>query len=183
MPKNRLREAIKKKLDLQSKEEGFRKSLKISKRLFALKEFKRAKVIMFYATKDGEVETRQMIEKAKILGKKVLIPHINQKTKRMLAYEVKDMDKELHIGPYGIQQPKRENKKPVGVKSIDLVVVPGIAFGQDGQRLGRGGGYFDRFLKKLPKKTLKVGLAFNFQIIKDIPLFSHDVPVDLVLSA
>jgi 5-formyltetrahydrofolate cyclo-ligase len=63
------------------------------------------------------------------------------------------------------------------------VVVPGIAFSQDGQRLGRGGGYYDRFLKRLPKKSLKVGLAFNFQIVKNLPSLSHDVPVDIVLSA
>ena len=113
----------------------------------------------------------------------MVIPHINRKTKRMLACEAKDMNKELHHGPYGIRQPKEKSKKPVGLKSINLVIVPGIAFSHDGQRLGRGGGYFDRFLKKLPKKTLKVGLAFDFQIVKDIPFFPHDIPVDLVLSA
>jgi 5-formyltetrahydrofolate cyclo-ligase len=183
MPKERLRESIRKKLNLQSKEERLRKSLKIAKRLFALKEFKRAKVVMFYIAKDGEVETRQMISEAKALGKRIVVPHINRKTKKMLACQLKDMDKELCKGPYGLQQPKENCKRPLKLKSIDLVVVPGIAFSQDGQRLGRGGGYYDRFLKRLPKKSLKVGLAFNFQIVKNLPSLSHDVPVDIVLSA
>jgi 5-formyltetrahydrofolate cyclo-ligase len=183
MPKVKLRDLIKKKLNAQNKEELEEKSCKIAKRLFALGAFKRAKIVMFYVAKDGEVETRQMIAKAQGLGKRIVVPHINRKTKKMLACQLKNMHEELCRGPYGVHQPKENCKQTVGFKSIDLVVVPGIAFSQDGQRLGRGGGYFDRFLSRLDKKTFRVGLAFDFQIVKNIPSLSHDEPVDLVISA
>ena len=183
MPKNRLRQVVKKKLISQSEEERLRKSQKIARRLFALKKFKRAKVIMFYVAKDSEVETRRMIAKAQALGKRIVVPHISRRSKKMLTCELKNMEDELDHGPYGIHQPKEEYKRPVAVKSIDLAIVPGVAFTKDGHRLGRGGGYFDRFLSRLSKKVLKVGLAFDFQIVDALPSLSHDIPVDLVLSA
>ncbi|MFH1856876.1 MAG: 5-formyltetrahydrofolate cyclo-ligase [Candidatus Omnitrophota bacterium] len=183
MPKNRLREIIKKKLDSQSEEERQRKSEKIALKLYALKEFTKAGVVMFFVSKDGEVQTRQMICEAQALGKKIVIPHINRKENKMLACQLKDMDTELCKGPYGIHQVREDCKQTVGLKSIDLIIVPGIAFNKSGQRLGRGGGYFDRFLRGLSKKTFRVGLAFDFQIVQEIPSFSHDEPVDLVISA
>lgn len=183
MPKNKIREIIKKKLGLQTEEEREKKSEKIARKLFSLKEFKRAKVVMFFVSKDGEVQTKQMIAKAQALGKRIVVPHINHKTKKMLACQIKDMEQELCKGPYGIHQPREDCKRTVSLKSIDLVVVPGIAFSLKGQRLGRGGGYFDRFLKRIPMETFRVGLAFDFQVVEDIPSFSHDEPVDLVISA
>lgn len=183
MPKNKLRDKIKEKLQLQSKEERLRKSLEISKKLFYLKEFKEAKAVMFYVSKDGEVETRQMIMKALASGKKIVVPHINRRNKEMQACQIEDISRELCPGPYGIHQPREDFKKPLGLESIDMVIVPGVAFSQDGQRLGRGGGYFDRFLRQLPKKVFRVGLAFNFQIVESIPSFSHDESVNVVLSA
>jgi len=183
MSKSRIREVIKKRLNSQSKEEGRRKSRVISRKLFALQAFKRAKVIMFYVSKDGEVETGQMMEKAQKKGKEIVIPHINRKTKKMLACQFRNRDEDLSKGPYGILQLRDGYKKAVRPESIDMIIVPGIAFSRDGRRLGRGGGYFDRFLGHVRKNTLKVGLAFDFQIIEDIPFLSHDKPVDLVISA
>ena len=61
-------------------------------------------------------------------------------------------------------------------------LVPGLAFDRSGNRLGRGKGYFDRFLKNLPGAVKKIGLAYDFQILESIPTFPHDIPVDLVIS-
>lgn len=174
---------MKRKLAAQSKEDRERKSLRIAGKFFSLKAFKKAKIVMFYLAKDGEVETRQMIAKAQALGKRIVVPHINRKTRKMLACQLKDMHEELCEGPYGIHQPKEDGKRTVGLDSINLVVVPGIAFSLDGQRLGRGGGYFDRFLSRLDKDIPLIGLAFDFQIVKEVPSLSHDEPVDIVISA
>ena len=70
------------------------------------------------------------------------------------------------------------------LKNIDLVVVPGIAFDRLGNRLGRGGGYFDRFLAKLKKRNIPMfGLAFKFQVLKQLPVLSHDIPVTKLIFA
>ena len=92
-------------------------------------------------------------------------------------------EKELEIGPFGIKQPKKDQIKPINLEDIDLVVVPGLAFDRKNNRLGRGGGYYDRFLKKLPSSASTVGLAFDFQIVENLPVTSLDVKVQALLTS
>ena len=68
-------------------------------------------------------------------------------------------------------------------KELDLVIVPGIAFDRHGRRLGRGKGYYDRFLRKIAKRTLTIGLAFDFQILPSIPATATDINVDHLIFA
>lgn len=93
---------------------------------------------------------------------------------------------ELETGLYGIKEPKelfRSRKDRIfDPKQIDLVIVPGLAFDINGNRLGRGKGYYDRFLRHLSPKTLKIALAFECQIFETIPRDSNDVPMDLVVT-
>jgi 5-formyltetrahydrofolate cyclo-ligase len=65
---------------------------------------------------------------------------------------------------------------------IDLILVPGLAFTRDGQRLGRGGGFYDRFLAQLPARTLKIGVCFDLQLVESIPVEAHDRPVNAVVT-
>ena len=65
---------------------------------------------------------------------------------------------------------------------LDLVIVPGIAFDKKGHRIGYGYGYYDRFLKTIKKKAVKIGLAFDFQLIESIPEEEHDVPMNIVVT-
>ena len=74
-------------------------------------------------------------------------------------------------------------RRLVPTEEIDLVIVPGLAFDLKGNRLGRGAGYYDRFLKILAPEVPSIGLAFGFQIVEDIPVHLHDMPVFRVLSA
>lgn len=83
----------------------------------------------------------------------------------------------------GILEPVRDENKVIPISELDLVVVPGLAFDKGGNRLGRGAGYYDRFLAKLPGRTLKVGLAFDFQVLNYVPAVDgQDVALDLVIS-
>lgn len=85
------------------------------------------------------------------------------------------------MGPYGVSEPAI--KRFINLKDLDLVVVPGLAFDKKGNRLGRGKGCYDFFLKKLSKKTISIGLAFNFQILPTLPTTKRDISVDKVLFA
>ncbi len=185
MSKLSIRKEIQEKLNKQSDAQRLRKSRLIKNRLFKLAEFQRAQLVMFYVAKDKEVQTDLMISQAQKIGKKVAVPKIlkGEKKPRMIASLLEDSKTELAPGPYGVLQPKTQYIRAIPQSSIDLVVVPGVAFDNRGRRLGRGGGYYDRFLARLPAAIPRIGLAFDFQLIKNIPTLSHDVSVTRVISA
>ena len=146
--------------------------------------FLQANTVMFYIAKREEVDTSVMIKDALKLGKKVVVPMILEKEKEIIPAQLTNPKKELEKGPYGIYQPKNQFMKKVSLDTIDLVIVPGVAFDLKGNRLGRGGGYFDRFLSKFKKCNVSVyGLAFKFQILNKLPIISHDIPVNKLIFA
>lgn len=158
-----------------------KKSLLIKEKLFSSLEFKKAKTILFYASLKNEVDTDIMMKDAQAQGKTVGLPVVFEKEQTIVPYLVSDFDKPFVLGAYGIREPNREFAKPISVKELDLVIVPGVAFDKDGNRLGRGKGYYDRFLKSLPEHVSTIGLAFDFQIINNLPHFPQDSAVDKVI--
>lgn len=182
--KKKLRKEILKKLREHKEEERLKESSKIARKLFLLKEFLKAKTVLFYLSIDGEVDTVRMIKETIKQGKRVAVPVIQKETRDMVPSLIKDLDSELKIGPYGTRHPKEEYIRPIPLESIDLVVVPGLAFDEAGNRLGRGMGFYDKFLSRLPKDVPTIGLAFHFQVVKDFPpLEPHDLSVSTVLFA
>ena len=172
------------RLNIQKEVERLRKSRLIKEKLFALQEFKNARNVMFFASFDGEVETFRMMRQAIKLGKQVVLPLVLKTKKQIVPSKISNLEKELDIGPYGIKQPKLNKSRFIPVDDIDLVTVPGVAFDRKGNRLGRGAGYYDRFLKMLPKDTPTIGLAFSCQILNNLPhTKSKDIPVDKVIFA
>lgn len=180
--KQELREKILTLLRNQKEEERLTKSLVIKDRLFALQEFQKAKTILFYVPFDGEVDTFEMMRQAKQFGKKIALPRIVRHKKEIIPKSVDDIQEDLEEGPYGIAQPKEATTRTSVLEDIDLVIVPGVAFDKQNYRLGRGEGYYDRFLSKLPERTPTIGLAFGFQMIDHLPQKAqHDVPLTQVL--
>ena len=180
------KEAIRKEiltlLRNQKEEERLAKSKVIGAKLFELPEYKRARTILFYASFDGEVETFSMMAQAKKDQKTVCLPVIIKTKKQIIPTIVEDLENGLEIGPYGIKTPK-ENSQSLQKEDLDLVVVPGVAFDRCNYRLGRGEGYYDRFLSCLPSKVSIVGLAFDFQIVESLPIHNElDIPVTQYLS-
>lgn len=182
--KKKLRYELLKKLREHKEETRLKKSSRVAKKLFLLKEFLKAKTVLFYLSFDGEVDTTRMIQETIRQGKRVAVPVIRQDKKEIIPSWVRDLEVELKTGPYGVRHPKDEYIRPIPLESIDLVVVPGLAFDEAGNRLGRGMGYYDKFLSRLPKDVPTVGLAFAFQVVKDFPpLEPHDFSVSKVLFA
>jgi 5-formyltetrahydrofolate cyclo-ligase len=182
--KKKVRQDILKKLNSHKEEERLKKSSKIAQKLFLLKEYIKAKTVLFYLSFDGEVDTVRMIKKSIEKGKLVAVPVVRKQTREIIPSLLKDYDRELTRGPHGTRHPKEEYIRPISLTTLDLVVVPGLAFDEAGNRLGRGLGYYDRFLCRLPKDIPTVGLAFDFQVVPDFPpLESHDCSVTKVLFA
>lgn len=178
--KVKIRKEILCTLNNQAQKELLRKSEEIKKKLFSMPEFKKSQVVMLYASKNGEVNTSEMIDEALRAGKRVALPRTAGQ-EAIVAKEIKTRQEDLEIGAYGICEPKEHNKT-LELEEIDLIVVPGVAFDKRNRRLGRGKGYYDRFLKKLPPGKISVGIAFNFQIVNSLPEDSHDVPVSTVIT-
>lgn len=177
LTKEAIRNKILVRLKTHKEEDIAKKSLIIKKKLFSSKVFKKAKIVMFYKAIKGEVDTENMIKHAKKLGKIVVIP-VCQGLHDLMPCILEE-NAQMIKGPYGILEPVE--KKPVHLEDLDLVIVPGIAFTEDGKRLGRGKGFYDLFLKKLSQKVNTVGVAFDFQILPEIPTEPHDIKTHKVL--
>jgi 5-formyltetrahydrofolate cyclo-ligase len=181
--KSGLREEILTKLKLQREEVRLQYSGIIKDKLFSSEEFKQARTILFYASFDGEVDTWEMLLAAQRQGKTIALPVILKGQKQIIPSQVLDLNNELETGPYGIQQPKESFMRPVALLDIDLVLVPGVAFDKNGNRLGRGEGYYDRLLTQIPPRLPALGLAFPFQILEELPEpAAHDRPVKKVIT-
>jgi 5-formyltetrahydrofolate cyclo-ligase len=181
--KGSLRKKISNLLRNQKEDERFSKSRIIHKKLCGTPEFRNAKTILFYASFDGEVDTFSMMKQALRLGKKVALPKIVEDRKKMMFCFIEDLENDLAVGSYGILEPTQKCPPLLTQGEIDLVIVPGVAFDKKNYRLGRGGGYYDRFLKKLPSETPSFGLAFDFQIVGRLPAHQDfDIPVHRVIA-
>ncbi|MBI3317056.1 MAG: 5-formyltetrahydrofolate cyclo-ligase [Candidatus Omnitrophica bacterium] len=178
--KSSLRKKLQKRIKRISSEKRFAKSVKIKRKLLSEASFIQAKKILCYMALPTEVETRSLIQAAWRRGKKIYIPRIVQKEKHMTFYAIHNFSRDVEKGAYGIEEPKVVSSRRGKAGEMDLVIVPGVAFTKSGARLGRGGGYFDRLLKKIP--AVKIGVAFREQIVKSLPMKPHDVRMDKVVT-
>lgn len=161
------------------------KSLKIAEKLFGLDQFKKSGLVMCYMDFNNEVRTDILIKKCFEEGKRVALPRVVKNSgirKEIAAYEIKDTVTNLEKGTYGIMEPKMEITREVNPPDIDLVIVPGVAFDTRKNRIGYGAGYYDRFLKKVRSGCFKIALAFELQVVDDIPAGGDDVPVDMIIT-
>jgi 5-formyltetrahydrofolate cyclo-ligase len=179
--KNSLRTHYLKLLKEQNKEECLRKSCLIAEQFWKLPAIQRARSILFYASMPGEVDTLAMIEKAIFSGKMVALPIVEQNQRKLIPTLISSME-DVHKGTYGIAEPHLDPDKELALKDLDAVIVPGLAFDKLHHRLGRGAGYYDRFLRILPKTVTTVGLAFDFQLTDCLPTEAHDMRLQQIIA-
>jgi 5-formyltetrahydrofolate cyclo-ligase len=154
------------------------KSRRILRTLSREPVFRRAEHVALYYGIAPEVETRSFLKKV-LKDKKIYLPRIDSK-KSLALCRVRSLSRDLKKGAYNIREPRAFcEKRPAS--QMDIIIVPGVAFDTVGGRLGRGGGYYDRLLRKA-KKVVKVGLCFREQIVKKVPMKAHDVKVDRVIT-
>lgn len=179
--KSEVRKEILSKLRGQSPSMRVERSRRIQEKLISSGDFHASKTIMTYVSLPTEVDTALINEKALEMGKKLIVPFIDTAADMIVPAELKAND-ELVKGLYGIYVPKNGPHK-VSLKEIDLIVVPAIAYDRKNMRMGRGKGYYDRFLAQAELSHAKtIGLAFSFQVIDFLPSGPHDRAVSLVLT-
>lgn len=180
--KREIRREILRKRDSLSLEERLEQSRLICNNLLNLEEFRQAKVIHFFLSTKSEVITEEAIRKALSTGKEVVVPVIDRSHRHISLSKIEDYDKELTITTHGILEPRPELYRPVPLRDVELMVLPGVAFDTKGHRLGYGAGYYDRLLKDEEDRPLLMALAFEIQIVDEIPAVNHDVKVDKIIT-
>lgn len=153
-------------------------SFQICKNIEKLPFYKKAKFIAFYFAKIDEASLEYLIGKAFLEGKKVFLPKTWLKNKNLTFHQIFSFA-DLKPGPFRLLEPPLENPE-LPPEKFDIIFVPGLAFDLNKGRIGYGGGFYDRVLKNI--QTLKVGIAFSFQIFEKLPLEFHDQKMDMIIT-
>lgn len=177
MDKKAVRSFIRKQKKAMTQEEISSKSKKIVKSLLKNSCFLEAEAIYCYVSYNQEVETKELIQEALKMGKKVAVPKVVGEN--MEFFYITSMD-ELQVGYQGILEPITEKR---AIESKVCLIMPGLAFDTLKNRVGYGGGFYDRYLAKNMKTVFhKIALAFDFQVVPSIDVDSFDQKVDLIIT-
>ena len=182
-----LRKLILEKRRALSDQERGQKSLVIQERLSCLREFEQGRVIHLFLSFRGEVMTEGIVKRALTLGKRVVVPVVSGEKEGLIFSELKQYPEEVEPGTLGIPEPRKEFVRKVDISTIDLFVLPGVAFDVQGNRLGYGAGFYDRILgRTIPKHVMgevpRVALAFEIQVVDCIPSSVHDMQVHKIVT-
>ena len=152
--------------------------------LFTLPEIQANNCFFVYCSYQKEVPTKTLIDRLLAMGKTVAVPLTDPRNFTMEAVVLSDPDKDLISGYKGIPEPDSSliPEKIISPACIEVALVPGSVFDVQGNRLGYGGGFYDRFLAHKAPQALRIGLAFSFQVMERIPHQAHDVPMDMVVT-
>lgn len=147
--------------------------------LINTKEYNHSKVIFTYVTFGSEVDTIRFIKKALKDKKIVCVPKTFHKNREMKVIKIEGLE-DLQESSLGILEPC--NGEEISLEEIDLIIMPGVAFDFEGNRIGYGAGYYDRYLANKKDKAIKIGIAYSIQIIGGINSEEHDIKIDCLIT-
>lgn len=145
-------------------------------------EFLAANVVMLFLSAPLEVDTAPLALRCWQAGKSVVVPKVSWDQRRMLPVEISSLTTGLATTGPGIREPVDDAGKPIPLNLIDLVIVPGLGFTPTGYRIGRGMGFYDRFLAQPEFVGLSCGLAFEEQLVDQLPVLDHDMPLSMLVT-
>lgn len=180
MNKKELRQELRARLGKLTPEEIATRSRTACNLLCEQPEYTEAEVVMLFLSMPQEVDTAPLAQAAWAGFKSVLAPRVSWEQRRMLPIEIKSLHSDVQEGNLGIRQPI--DGMPVPVSDIDLVVVPGLGFDYSGNRLGRGRGFYDRFLSHRDFRGVACGLAFEPQVLPEVPYDETDQLMDMLVT-
>lgn len=178
--KPELRKELLRKRDAIPPEVRKAKNRLIQERILTLDEFRNAGVIFFFASFRTEFETTELIKISLAAGKRSVLPKVDREKQELVLYEIRDFS-ELAPGYMGIPEPASP-ETPVSMNEVELVIIPGAGFDPHGNRIGYGGGYYDRLLSGLQKYVPVIAPAYEEQIVDLIPSEPHDIRVQMIVT-
>jgi 5-formyltetrahydrofolate cyclo-ligase len=155
-------------------------SASICRQLLALPEVADARALIGYAAFGSEVSIDEVLVAALDRGAGVLLPWVEGA--ELGIARVRDLEADLAPGWRGVREPRASGRRPARPDRVEAALVPGVGFDRRGNRLGYGGGHFDRLLARLAPGTPVIGVAFAAQLLAELPTEAHDVPVDVVVT-
>lgn len=150
----------------------------ITRKIIEHPRYKNAEMILCYVDAKNEVMTSGIIEDAWRKGKKVAVPKVHGEVMKFYLIESYE---QLESGCFGILEPKAECIEVTKVSEKSIVIMPGVAFDSQGNRIGYGKGYYDKYFSKYPK-VYKIAIAFSLQIVPEIPADRFDIKADCVIT-
>jgi 5-formyltetrahydrofolate cyclo-ligase len=180
MEKVELRRQLRNRLVALSPEQCKDKSRRACRHLVATESFQNASVVMMFLSLPHEVDTSEAILHAWQCGKIVAVPKISWQQRHMIPVQINSLETGFSTGAGGLRNPLTGVPIPFG--QIDLVVAPALGFDRQGNRLGRGGSFYDRFFANGEMAALRCGLAFAEQIVDSIPVTESDEPVHFLVT-
>jgi len=183
--KRELREKMRAVLKAMTRKERARQSTVVCEQLLAMPECEAAKTIMLFLPLGDEPDVKAAAQRWMADGKCVCVPLIDWDRRSMEPVSIPSLEDEgFESDRHGLRKPKADGGCEVTPPDqLDVVLVPGLAFDARGNRLGRGGGFYDRFLARLPARVKRIGVAFREQAVGDIPRAAHDEAVHVMVSS
>jgi len=180
MDKSHLRRKLQNCLLRLSEKQRAEKSRKACHNLVLTPQFQSASTVMIYLSLPHEVDTSEAILHAWQLGKTVAVPKISWQQRHMIPVQINSLETGFSTEVSGLRNPV--TGVPIPFEEIDLVIAPALGFDRKGNRLGRGGSYYDRFFANKELKAPRCGFAFAEQVVDSIPVTDNDQPIDLLVT-
>lgn len=175
--KSELRSQIRARLENISPAVRAVESIELGERLNA--QMPSAHTILFFAPLPDELDVWPVLELSLALGTTCALPFFDAEKQTYVAREIKKLATDIVVGKFGVREPAAGCAE-IPLEKFDLVLVPGMAFDLNGNRLGRGRGFYDRLLQSV--SGVKCGVCYDFQLLASVPTEPHDVRVDFVLT-
>ncbi len=168
----------------QEESERISKSTNIAAKLYEMPAFQKARQVLFYASFDGEVDTFPMIKEAEMLGKKIGLPKVDKTNNCIIPMRLGCSIDDCQEGSFGIKEPSTDQSLEMEIDNNEtVIIVPGLAFDKQNNRLGRGGGFYDRLLNSIGDEVSTIGLAYDFQMFDELTFIEpHDARLSTVIT-
>lgn len=181
--KHALRLEALRRRDALSPEEIAERSRRIAERVMSLPEWRDANVVLGYYSFKSEVRTPELLQAALAEGKHLVLPRVNTERHELDLFYVPALNAPyIAPGTWNIPEPVPGRCEPASIEDVDLVLVPGVAFDLSGGRIGYGGGFYDRLLKRLRSDQVAIALAFEVQIVDRVPVAWFDQKVPIIVT-
>lgn len=178
MEKKELRKEIKNRFRLLEREKFAEKSAAVLEKLKKLPQWHRAETVFAFISMKDEIDTEAILTEILASGKKLAVPRIDGEN--LVFHLIESITEGLVPDCYGIPEP--EASAPVAIPAgNDMMLIPGLAFDSRNNRLGRGKGFYDRYLASIPEEVSMIGICYDFQIVDAVPSEPHDKPLDMII--